>query len=199
MENNPDLQRSAIAAIPAFGLGIGAPAAVWTAVSIFGVAATGTRIGSLSGAAAGAATAAWIGRATGLGGMAAGRIVLGPIGVAASALTLPLGAAVAGNRERNYIRQTEDAVRKMACLEEVLGRARNRMTPLHLQMTETTANLQKHARQLETTTPNTPAAQDIVRELDIEMRKAVILKDELVKVIEELNDDIASSCSSDED
>ena len=101
VENNPDYARSFVGAIPAFGLGIGTPAAIWTLVGIYGTAATGTAIGALSGAAAGAATAAWIGRAAtlGLGGMTAGRIALGPIGVAASLVTLPLGAALARNRE----------------------------------------------------------------------------------------------------
>ena len=112
VENTPDYGRSLVGAIPAFGLGIGTPAAIWTLVGIYGTAATGTAIGSLSGAAAGAATAAWIGRAAtlGLGGMTAGRIALGPIGAAASLLTLPLGVAVARNRERNYIQQTDEAI-----------------------------------------------------------------------------------------
>ena len=67
VENNRDYARSSIGAIPAFGLGIGTPAAIWTLVGIYGTAATGTAIGVLSGAAAGAATAAWIGRAATLG------------------------------------------------------------------------------------------------------------------------------------
>ena len=124
VENNPDRARSFIGAIPAFGLGIAAPAATSTLVGIYGVAATGTAIGGLSGAAASSAIAAWIGRAAtlGLGGMTAGRIALGPIGVAASLVTLPLGAALAGNRERNYIQQTDEAAHKMACLEEIIER-----------------------------------------------------------------------------
>ena len=67
VENNPDYARSSIGAVPAFGLGIGTPAVIWTLVGIYGTAATGTAIGALSGAAAGAATAAWIGRAATLG------------------------------------------------------------------------------------------------------------------------------------
>ena len=62
VENNPDYARSFIGAISAFGLSRGTPAAIWILVGIYG--ATGTAIGVLSGAAAGAATAAWIGRAT---------------------------------------------------------------------------------------------------------------------------------------
>ena len=110
VENNPDYARSFVGAIPAFGLGIGTPAAIWTLVGIYGTAATGTVIGALSGAAAGAATAAWIGRAAtlGLGGMTAGRIALGPIGVAASLVTLPLGAALARNRESNCLESQEE-------------------------------------------------------------------------------------------
>ena len=150
VENNPDYSRSFIGAIPAFGLGIGTPAAIWTIVGIYGAAATGTAIGTLSGAAAGAATAAWIGRAAtlGLGGMTAGRIALGPIGVAASLLTLPLGVAVSRNRERNYIERTGEAAKRMACLEDILERSRIRMKPLLPQMAVTTAHMQEHISQV---------------------------------------------------
>ena len=190
VENNPDYARSAIGAIPAFGLGIGTPAVIWTLVGIYGTAATGTAIGVLTGAAAGAATAAWIGRAAtlGLGGMTAGRIALGPIGVAASLLTLPLGAALAGNRERNYVQQTDEAARKMAYLEEIVERSRSQMKPLQPQMAVTTANMQRHTSQLETVTPNTPEAQGIVHKLDIDMRKAAAIKNELVDIIKERDD-----------
>ena len=43
VENNPDYARSFMGAIPAFGLGIGTPAAIWTLVGISGTAATGDR------------------------------------------------------------------------------------------------------------------------------------------------------------
>ncbi len=201
VENKPDYARSSIGAIPAFGLGIGTPAAIWTLVGIYGTAATGTAIGVLSGAAAGAATAAWIGRAAtlGLGGMTAGRIALGPIGAAASLLTLPLGAAVAGNRERNYIQRTKEAARKMARLEEVLEQSRNRMMPLQPQMAATTADMQRHFSQLETATPNTPEAQDIARKLDIDMRKAAALKNELIEIIKERDDEMKMAGFTNED
>ena len=190
VENNPDYVRSFIGAIPAFGLGIGTPAIIWTLVSIYGTAATGTAIGALSGAAAGAATAAWIGRATtlGLGGMTAGRIALGPIGFAASLVTLPLGAALARNRERNYIRQTDEAAHKMACDKEIIELSRSRMKPLLPRMAVTTADMQQHTSQLKTATPNTPDAQGIVNKLDIDMRKATAIKNELVDIINERDD-----------
>ena len=60
--------------------------------------------------------------------MTAGRIALGPIGVAASLVTLPLGAALARNRERNYIQQTDEAAHNMACLEETIERSRKPST-----------------------------------------------------------------------
>ncbi len=156
-------------------------------MGIYGTAATGTAIGVLSGAAAGAATAAWIGRAAtlGLGGMTAGRIALGPIGAAASLLTLPLGAAVAGNRERNYIQRTKEAALKMTRLEEILERSRNRMMPLQPQMAVTAAEMQRESSQLETATPNTPEAQHIARKLDIDMRKAAAFKNKLAEIIKE--------------
>ena len=190
VESNPDYTRSFIGVIPAFGLGIGTPATIWILVGIYGIAATGTAIGFLSGAAASAATGAWIGRAAtlGLGGMTAGRIALGPIGVAASLVTLPLGAALAHNRERNYIQQTDEAVHKMACVEEIIKRSSSRMKPLLPRMAVTTADMQRLASQLRTATPNTPDAQGIVRKLDIDMREAAALKNELVDIVNERDD-----------
>ena len=201
VENNPDYARSSKGAIPAFGLGLGTPALIWTVVGIYGTAATGTAIGALSGAAAGAATAAWIGRAAtlGVGGMTAGRIALGPIGAAASLLTLPLGAALAGNRERNYIQRTKEAVHKMACLEEIVERCRNQMMPLQPQMAVCTADIQRHTSQLETSTPNTPEAQDIAHKLDIDMRKGAALKNELAEIISERDDAMKSCGFTDQD
>ena len=201
VENNPDYARSVIGAIPAFGLGIGTPAAIWTLVGIYGTAATGTAIGVLSGAAAGAATAAWIGRAAtlGLGGMTAGRIALGPIGVAASLVTLPLGAALARNRERNYIQQTDESAHKMACLEEIIQRSRSRLKPLLQRMAVTTADIQRHTSQLRTATPNTPDAKDIVHKLDIDMRRAAALKNELVDIVNKRDDARKAAGFSNED
>ena len=190
VDNSPDYTRSFIGAIPAFGLGVGTPAAIWTIVGVYGTAATGTAIGTLSGAAASAATAAWIGRAAtlGLGGMTAGRIALGPIGVVASLVTIPLGAAVSGNRERNYIRQTDEATQRMTCLEEIIKRSRTQLKPLLPRMAVTMADLQRLTSQLETVTPDTPEAQGVVHKLDISMRAATDLKNELVDIIQERDD-----------
>ena len=196
VENNQDYARSTIGAIPAFGLGVGTPAVIWTLVGIYGTAATGTAIGALSGAAAGAAIAAWIGRAATLGlggGMTAGRIALGPIGAATALLTLPIGAAIAGNRERKYIQQTADAAQKMARYEKILDRCRARMLPLQPRMGIATANMQRHTNQLEAATPNTPEAQAIVRKLDRDMRNAAAIKNELVDIIEERDRDLKSA------
>ena len=195
VEKSPDYARSAVGAIPAFGLGIGTPAAIWTLVGIYGTAATGTAIGALSGAAAGAATAAWIGRAAtlGMGGMTAGRIALGPIGVAASLLTLPIGAAIAGNKERNYIRKANEAAGRMTRLEVILERCRNRMMPFQPRMAVAAADMHRHTDQLETATPGTPEAQDAARKLDIDMRKAAALRDELAETIEERDEALRSA------
>ena len=195
MGNTPDYTRSAIGTIPAFGLGIGTPAAIWTLVGIYGTAATGTAIGALSGAAAGAATAAWIGRAAtfGMGGMTAGRIALGPIGVAASLLTLPIGAAIAGNKEKNYIRKANEMAGQMTRLEGILDRCRNRMMPLQPRMAVAAADMQRHTGQLEMATAGTTEAQDSARKLDIDMRKAAAIRDELAEIIEERDEAMRSA------
>lgn len=193
-ENDPQYARSAIGSIPAFGLGIGTPAAIWTVVGIYGTAATGVAIGTLTGAAAGAATAAWIGRAAtlGLGGMTAGRVALGPIGIAASLLTLPIGAAIAGSKERNYIKQADQAERKMDELESILERCRSRLIPLQSRMAVISADLQRHTSQLETAAAGTPVAQETVERLDMDMRKATAIKNEIVEIIEERDEALKS-------
>ena len=103
-------------------------------------------------------------------------------------MTLPLGAAVSRNRERNYIQQTDEAAHKMACLEEIIDRSRSRMKPLLPRMAVTTADMQRHTIQLKTATPNTPDAQGIVHKLDINMREAAALKNELVDIVNERDD-----------
>ena len=187
VKNDPERARSAIGAIPAFGLGIGVPAAVWTMVGVYGTAATGAAIGNLSGAAAGAATAAWIGRAAtlGMGGMTAGRIAMGPIGLAASALTLPIGAAIAGSKERKYINQTEGVMRKMTILERVIEESVEKMKPLHSKMVTTTADIQRHTGQLEQADPNAHNLQEIAQRLDMDLRKAAKLENKFHAIVAE--------------
>ena len=69
----------------ALATAIGAPATAWIAVGALGTASTGTAIGSLSGAAATAATAAWFG---------GGSLAAGGLGIAAAPFTLTAIAAV---------------------------------------------------------------------------------------------------------
>ena len=81
----------------------------------------------------------------------------------------------------------------MTCLEKIVERSRNRMMPLQPQMAVTTADMQRHTSQLETAAPNTQEAQDIARKLDIDMRRAATLKNELVEIVKE-RDDAMKSC-----
>ena len=84
----------------------------------FGTAATGTAIGTLSGAAATVATASWLGRAVIAGaaglGIRVAPAALGGIGLLAR---LPvqgmIGAVIAGKNERGKINQVDTAVRAM--------------------------------------------------------------------------------------
>ena len=196
LEGQPDLMRSAMAALPAFGIGIATPAAIWTMVGIYGTASTGVAIGSLSGAAAGAATAAWIGRAATLGlggGMTAGRIALGPIGLAASLLTVPIGAAVAGNRERNYLRRASELQGQMDDLESIYEECHKAMADLQPRMAVTTANLQHHTSQLKAASPQSQEALDAARALDADMREAATIKDRLIEAIEKRDNDFRES------
>ena len=201
IDGNPDYTRTAIGAIPAFGLGVGAPAAVWTLVSIYGTAATGTAIGATTGAATITATAAWIGRAAtfGRGGMMAGGLAIGPLAIAGSALTLPLGVFIAHNREKNYIRQAKEAMGKMDELQEILVRSQTELKKRCLEMTLTTDKLQRLTTQLLTATPDAPQSRAIVSDLDDSMRSTKAHTDELERLIRERDDAIDSAGLSDEE
>ena len=80
--------RGVAAAGGAAGLagGIGAPMTAWMLVGAFGTASTGTAIGSLSGAAATSATAAWFG---------GGAVAAGGLGMAALLRVLADGSLAA--------------------------------------------------------------------------------------------------------
>ena len=201
IDGNPDYTRTAIGAIPAFGLGVGAPAAVWTLVSIYGTAATGTAIGATTGAATITATAAWIGRAVtfGRGGMMAGGLALGPIGIVASALTVPLGVVIARNREKNYVRQAKEAMGKMDVLQEILVRSQTELKKRRLEMTLTTDKLQRLTTQLLAATPDAPQSRAIVSDLDDSMRVTKAHTDDLERLIRERDDAIDSAGLSDEE
>lgn len=117
--------------------------------------------------------------------MTAGRVALGPIGIAASLFTLPIGAAIAGSKERNYIKRSEEAERKMEKLESILEKCRSKLMPLQPRMAVISADLQRHTSQLETASTGTPVAQETVERLDMDMRKATAVKNEIVGIIGE--------------
>ncbi len=173
MAEGPDVAQSLIASIPAFGLAVGTPAAVWTLVSLYGAASTGVAISSLSGAAAGAATAAWIGRAATLGlggGMTVGRFALGPIGLAASLATIPLGAAVARSQERKFIGRAEEIEAGMDALEHIYLRFQRALSDLRPRVAVVSDNLLRHTSQLETADPE-EEMQAAAGRLDTDLRE----------------------------
>ena len=59
------------------------------------------------------------------------------------------------------------------------------MMQLRPRITVTTADLQRHTGQLETMTPDTTEAQEIVSKIDADMRKAAEAKNDLVEIINE--------------
>ena len=182
-----DLKGSAIAAIPAFSLMVGTPALVWTSIGLFGTASTGVAISSLSGAAASAATAAWLGRAVTLGlggGMTAGRVALGPIGLAASLLTLPIGAAIAGNRERRFIQDADLAEEDMTILERIYTKSGNSMEELRPRMAVVSANLQRHTGVLEIAEPESDNARKAAQLLEKDLGEAIAIRKALVEIVE---------------
>lgn len=195
VDDGTDLKVSGIASIPAFGLGLGVPAAIWTIVGLTGTAATGTAISTLSGAALGAATAAWIGRAVtlGMGGMTAGRIALGPIGLAASALTLPLGAALAGRKERNYINASRDNMHKMRVLETSYANFISSAKELDPELLGLTADLQRHTSDLEKVIPESEEAMKAVQRLDEDMRRCIDIKQRLMMFVQDRDEALVNA------
>ena len=87
----------------------------------------------------------------------------------------------------------------MACLEEIIERSRSRMKPLLPRMAVATADIQWHFSQLRIATPNTPDARGIVHKLDIDMREAATLKNELVGIVNERDDARKAAGFSSED
>lgn len=187
-----DIKSSIIASIPAFGLGFGVPAALWTVVGLTGTAATGAAISTLHGAALSAATAAWIGRAVtlGMGGMTAGRIALGPIGLAASALTLPIGAALAGKKERNYIDRAEEVKFKMQVIEDSYAVFIAAAKELDPEIQAIAADMQRHISQLEGAKPDTEEAMTVVQHLDEDMRHCIAVKDRLFQIVQQRDEEL---------
>ena len=173
--NGTDRSQALIGTLPAFGVAVGAPAITWTLVGAFGTAATGTAISALSGAAAGAATAAWIGRAAtlGLAGMTAGRVALGPIALLSMPVQAAIGAKVAGNRERQAIRQFKDQTQEMNRIEGIMSDLQGNMVAQDRRANATVANLSRHAGQLETARPGSEEANETAARLDLDMRRAV--------------------------
>ena len=166
-----------IASLPAFGTAIGAPVITWTLVGAVGTAATGTAISTLSGAAAGAATAAWIGRAAtfGLAGATAGRFALGPIALLSLPVQAAIGAKIAGNKERNRIRQLENARAEMDRIEHLMADLRNQLLEESRQAERICANISRHAIQLEAAGEDTQKAMEAATWLDSDMGQAVSL------------------------
>jgi hypothetical protein len=172
--DDPDKVQSAIGSIPAFATAIGAPAAVWTLAGALGTAGTGVAISSLSGAAAGVATAAWIGRAAtlGLGGMTAGRFALGPIALASLPVQAAIGAKIAGNRERKAIQNYESTMREIERRESVITRWGPKLGQHRQQARQLATAMTRHIDQLETANAGSQAAQDAVARLAVDMEQA---------------------------
>lgn len=128
---------TAIELVTATTAGLLTSAGAWAAVSTFGVASTGTAIGSLSGAAASNAALAWFGGgslATGGGGIA-----LGSAAFAASALLPLIGvAAWLGHRSADKaiaelkpeIEKTEKETGRLTRLADAIERECDRMSSI---------------------------------------------------------------------
>lgn len=190
---NPEAMKSVIGSLPGLGTAIGAPAAVWTLVGALGTAGTGVAISSLSGAAAGAATAAWIGRAAtfGLGGMTAGRVALGPIALVSLPIQGAIGAKIAGNRERNAIRNYAEAEQKMNKMDTAINRFSPEVAQCEQQARQIATNMIRHIGQCETSEPSSEPAREAVGRLILDMNQA----EDLIREFARVQGEMKSACS----
>ncbi len=119
------------------GVTASAGPALYTAAGLFGVASTGTRIASLSGAAANSARLAWIGGgavAAGGGGMVLGATVLNVLSKANIVMApIALGAGIWSEKKAHELeKKVTDKVQEFADAEAKL---RRKMTAMQLSIT----------------------------------------------------------------
>ena len=151
-QNFQTLLRAASGPAAAAGAASVAPG-IYAAVGLFGVASTGTRIITLSGAAAHAAKMAAIGRLIGIGGsgMAAGAASLSAVTMSMNIITLPiaLGAGAWSVKKAFDIKKNvEDEIKKMAAVETRLARRCALMKAIIQRMIENKENMAAAQRAL---------------------------------------------------
>ena len=119
------------------GVTAAAGPALYTAAGLFGVASTGTRIASLSGAAANSARLAWIGHGAvvaGGGGMALGSTILSVISKA-NIVTAPIGLAAGIWNEKKASDLEKKVTAKVKEFAEVEDKLRQKTTIMRLSIT----------------------------------------------------------------
>lgn len=117
-----------------------APAGIYTAVGLFGVASTGTPIANLSGAAANSAILAAIGRAVGGAGMSAGASTLSAVSLVLNIISLPIsvGAAAWSIKKGNEAAaKVASALKEISAAETTMERQVSIMQAVMRRMSET--------------------------------------------------------------
>ena len=132
--------------------GIAAPAGAWFLVGTVGTASTGTAIGSLSGAAATSATAAWFGGgsvAAGGLGMAAAPFALTGIGLVVGLTAIGVAALFARHRNTNNEKAMDEANATMKEAERRMDTNASRLMALEQSATQASTKLFKTTGVLE--------------------------------------------------
>ena len=165
LDEGREVGTAAVGSLPGLGAFIGAPAAAWTLVGVFGTAGTGTAIGTLSGAAATAATAAWLGRlgiagVAGLGARAAPAVLGGVAFVATLPIQGVIGAAVAGKRERKAMATANTKIAKINSYNSVLDKSGPEFNALRTKAHRKAVATVRHASSLSTVVALTKAGSD---------------------------------------
>ena len=165
LDEGREVGAAAVGSLPGLGAFIGAPAAAWTLVGVFGTAGTGTAIGTLSGAAATAATAAWLGRlgvvgVAGLGARAAPAVLGGVALVATLPIQGVIGAAVAGKRERKAMATANTEIAKINSYNSVVDKFGPEFDALRTKAHRKVVATVRHASSLSTVVALTEAGSD---------------------------------------
>ena len=113
--------------------------------------------------------------------MTVGRFALGPIGLAASLATIPLGAAVAGSQERKFIGRAEEIGAGMDALERIYLKYQRALSDLRPKVAVVSDNLLRHTGQLETADPEGEEMQAAARRLDSDLRELEVVAGALME------------------
>ncbi len=89
-------------------------------------------------------------------------------------ITLPLGAAIAGKQEREFLEMSRQSAERMTAIESDFNSITEKLPP-YQDLQRTTEELQTHTRELAESTPEAPAEEEHAYQLEQAMLQALHL------------------------